>query len=329
VDFAPGSDFSYGPLIADKLRRNVPDYSPKTIFLAKPNGERVRIYKPYRNDMVLAEPDFKEIQDPQDPNRLLAYAWFASKGQEILGKVRPSGRIFRVDQGKDIEQKQRFAGLAYKLFGFTIGDRSLPQRTLWTTALPRALWFTGEIHVVDKRVVPTTDRSDFVETHARDKLYEAARKEIPPKLIRLAQEISDNRKAHDDAVKLKAKLEAYKSKLGQYAIDRGDLRTIREDLREILEKLSERQRKCNDSEVGAFVKEVKNIGEQLKATLDDPKVLKRMRSVADIAAELRMTSKARKVFEVIMEALQRYYADNKEEYQRVAEEIYKALRKRY
>jgi Histidine kinase-, DNA gyrase B-, and HSP90-like ATPase len=329
VDFAPVPDFSSGPLISEKLRRNVPDYSPKTMFLAKQNGERVRIYKPYRNEMVLAEPDFIEIQDPNDPNKLLAYCWFASKGQETLGKVRPSGRIFAVDDGDGVEQKRRFAGLVYKLFGFTIGDRSLPQRTLWTTALPRALWFTGEIHVIDKGVVPTTDRSDFVETQARDKLYAASRNRIPSKLIRLAQEISDNRQAYDVAARLRGKLDAYKTRLAQSAIDRADLKTIREDLREILETLNRRKAKCNDPEVGAFVKAVTDTAQELKDTLDDPKVLKRVMSVADIATELNMTSKARKVFEVIMETLARFYADNKEEYQRVAEEIYKALRRRY
>lgn len=328
VGFAPAPEFCYGALISEKLRRNVPDYSPKIIYLAKANGERVRIYKPYRNEMVLAEPDFIEIQDPDDSNRLLAYCWFASKGKEILGKVRPSGRIFSVE-ASDIKRRRRFAGLAYKLFGFTIGDRFLPQRTLWTTALPRALWFTGEIHVIDKGVMPTTDRSDFVETTARKRLYEVAAKQIPGKLIKLAEEISNNRKAYDDAAILKDKLEAYKSKLGQHAIDRADLKTIRQDLREILEKLNNRQGKCRDSDVLAFLKEVTQIGQEFKETLDDPKVLKRIKSVADIAAELTMTSKARKVFEIIMETLAHYYADNKEEYHRVAEEIYKALRKRY
>lgn len=328
VDFAPASEFTNGPLISDKLRQNVPDYSPKTIYLAKANGERVRIYKPYRDEMVLAEPEFIEIQDPEEPDKLLAYCWFASKGEKMLGRVRASGRIFSVD-GDDTKERRRFAGLVYKLFGFTVGDRSLPQRTLWITALPRALWFTGEIHIIDKNVVPTTDRSDFVETPVRRKLYAAAETRIPGKLIKLAQEISDNRKAYDDAGKFKEKLEAYKLKLAQSAIDRADLKTIRDDLRDILEKLGDRQRKCKDSEIIAYVKEVAKLGQELRTTLDDPKVLRRIKSVGDIASDLNMTSKARRVFEIIMETLARHYEDNKEEYHRVAEEIYKTLRKRY
>jgi hypothetical protein len=73
---------------------------------------------------------------------LLAYCWYASKGRAILGKIRPAGKIFAVD-GDDPEEKHRLAGLVYKLFGFSIGDRTLPQRTLWTTTLTRAQWFTG------------------------------------------------------------------------------------------------------------------------------------------------------------------------------------------
>jgi len=63
-------------------------------------------------------------------------------------KVRPQGRIFSVDT--ESRKDNQLAGLVYKLFGFTIGDRTLPQRTLWTTTLQRALWFTGEVHIIDK-----------------------------------------------------------------------------------------------------------------------------------------------------------------------------------
>ena len=81
----------------------------------------------------------------------------------------------------------------------------LPERTLWTTAVVRAKWFTGEIHVVDKNVQPTTPRSDFIENAARVKLYVEAQKRIPPILKNLAQEISDNRKAFTDAKTIQQK----------------------------------------------------------------------------------------------------------------------------
>ena len=52
-------------------------------------------------------------------------------------------------------------------------------------------------------------------------------------------------------------------------------------------------------------------------------------AVADLAAELQMTSKARTVFKVVMETLQQHYAKDKDEYQLVANKIYKALKDKY
>lgn len=328
VDFAPSTEFIHGPAISDKLRQNVPDYSPKAIFLSTASGERVRIYKPYTNEMSISAPDFIKIASPDNPSELLAYCWYASKGKEMLGRFRPAGKIFSVEGAKE-KEKRRFAGMAYKLFGFSIGDRTLPQRTLWTTTLPRALWFTGEIHIIDKEVTPTTDRSHFVENEARERLFSQAALRIPPDLIKEAQRISDDRKAHDDSAKIKKDFDNLKSKLENSQIDRADIKTIKGGLRESLTQLKDREKKCKDTDILNFVKEVAKQGRGLETALDDPKLLQRMKTVADIASELNMTSKARKVFEIIMETLTRYFADDKAQYYSIAEQIYKALRKRY
>src|SRR5262249_12578889 len=153
-----------------------------------------------------------KVTNPDKPAELLAYCWYASKGKEMLGRMRPSGKIFSVE-GTSEGEKRRFAGMSYKLFGFSIGDRTLPQRTLWTTALPRAIWFTGEIHIIDKEVTPTTDRSHFVENHARQRLFSEARRRIPTELNNVAQKISDARRAHDDSTKIKKELDDIKTRL--------------------------------------------------------------------------------------------------------------------
>jgi len=200
------------------LRQNLPDYSPKAVYLATSNGERLRIHKPYSNETMLSVPEFIEVRNPDKPQELLAYCWYASKGREMLGKARPAGKIFSVD-GKHAEEKHRLAGLVYKLFGFSIGDRTLPQRTLWTTTPTRAQWFTGEIHIVDKSILPTTDRSNFVENEWREKLYSQACDAISSTLNREAQKISDNRQAYETAEKVKKSLEQYQKRLN-YGTDR-------------------------------------------------------------------------------------------------------------
>ena len=75
------------------------------------------------------------------------------------------------------------------------------------------------------------------------------------------------------------------------------------------------------------IKEVKRLGSTVKQELADPKHLKKSKTV-NIAAELNMTTKTKKVFEIIMEVLQSHFTD-KDEYYRVADKIYSALRKKY
>src|SRR5207302_6240365 len=81
VDFSPA--FSYGARISQNLKRYVPDYSPKTIYLSDAkSGKRLPIFKPYTDAMKIAEPEFKEIRDPKNPNKLLACAWYSSNAEE-------------------------------------------------------------------------------------------------------------------------------------------------------------------------------------------------------------------------------------------------------
>jgi hypothetical protein len=327
VEFAPDSEFKYGSLISKKLRENVPDYSPKAIYLSA-HGERGRVYKPYTDATTLAAPDFFEIRNHDDPRELLAYCWYASKGRDMLGKIRPSGKLFEVE-GKSPEEKHRLAGLVYKLFGFSIGDRSLPQRTLWTTTQNRAQWFTGEIHIVNKNISPTTDRSNFVENEWREKLYGKAREDVAGRLNREAQRISNDRQGFDTAQRVKESLDEYMRRVSTGEIDRGDLKTARDDVAAKLDQLRRRTTKCKDADIVSQLREVTALGLTVKQQLADPKLLKKAKSVGDIASELKMTSKTRKVFEIIMETLQTHFTADKEEYYRVSEKIYSALRKKY
>ena len=326
VDFSP--EFQWGAKISQKLKQNVPDYSPKKIYLSAGSGERVRVFKPFVDDMSVAEPDFIDVSDPANPNEPLAYCWYATKGQKILSKTRPAGRIFAVEGG-DKADRQRFAGLVYKLFGFSIGDRTLPVRTLWPRSSPRALWFTGEIHIIDKGVLPTTDRSDFVETDARRRLYGTAGARIQIRLNRLAQGISDDRKAYDDSAQASAKFNELKDKLQGGRLQRAEIKTVEHELYQTVEKLKTRGDKCADQDIQDYNKEVIKFGRVLEKELDEAKKARGQNEVTDLAKVLDMTSKAKKVYEIIMEALSLHYERDPEEYYEVAGKIETALRKKY
>lgn len=327
VDFPPEEHFSFGPLITENLFVNVPDYSPKSIFLSGPGFDRQHIYKPYTNEMLLAKPEFKVIRNPDNPSDLLAYYWYAPKGQQILGKVRPVGRIFSIE-GRSVKEKYRLAGLVYKLFGFTIGDRTLPERTLWTTTPQRARWYTGEIHIIDKSILPTTDRSNFVENESRAQFFSAA-ESIPVDLNREAEQIANNRKAHTESQKFKERFQLHQQRLNAGQIESGQLKNIREDISEGLETLKKRAGKCKDSEILKYHKQVTQIGRDIQNALKNPKLLKSAGTVSDIATELKMPTKARKVFQIIMDTLREHHKEDREEYHGIASKIYAALRKKY
>jgi molecular chaperone HtpG len=324
VGFAP--DFTYGQRISDHLSKHVPDYSPKVIWLATASGDRAQVYRPYTDSMALAEPEFIEIYGPGDAQRLLGYCWCATKGKDMLGKVRSSGGKFTVE-GSTSVSKKRLAGLVYKLFGFSVGDRSLPLRTLWSKDYTRPLWFTGEIHIVDKGVKPTTDRSDFIDNEARRQLYNAAQARVAKHLSSLAQDISDNRNAHDLAARYQERFRDLSNKLKTGGIERAELGERKRELHEALEAL---KRTCTDKDIQAFIKEVSHEGRDLLGHLEATRSQKeKANEINDLAREVGMTSHARRVYTIVMETLAAHFRDDKDTYYDLSAEINKAVKKRY
>ena len=325
VGFAP--DFSYGQRISQNLSSHVPDYSPKTIWLTTTTGERVQVYKPYNNSMKLAEPVFIEVPDPRDGTRLLGYCWCAAKGKDMLGKMRAAGGKFSIE-GDTPAEKKRFAGLVYKLFGFSIGDRNLPLGSLWSKDYTRPLWFTGEIHLIDKAVKPTTDRADFIDNEARRQFYAGSQSRIARVLNTLAQDMSDNRKAYDTAERIRQRFDDLKGLLDDGRVERAELKARKAELHQALER--ELKRKCKDPEIQAFVKQVAQTGRALQRRLEEAQSHKdKVSEINDLAREMGMTSQARKVYTIVMETLENYFAGDKDAYYEVSGEIKKAIRKRY
>lgn len=325
VGFAP--HFEFGERISNQLRAHVPEYSPKTIWLTTATGERLQIYKPYNNAMKLAEPEFIEVLDPREPSRPVAYCWYATKGLEMLNKIRPAGRRFTVDAAT-ADARKRFAGVVYKLFGFSIGDRNLPLSTLWSKDYTRALWFTGEIHVLDKRIRPTTDRAEFVESEPRKLLYDAATVRIAKRLDQRAQDISNNRKAWEIAKAKSEEFERLNARLADGRLDRTEVNRCKQQVDAALGK--ELKRKCKDRDVQDFLRAVTKEGQRLQRGLREVKSSKRAaKTLNDIMHELRMTSQARKVYAIVMETIESYFAHDKDTCDKLSSEIRRALKRRY
>jgi hypothetical protein len=326
VGFAP--DFAYGERLTAKLMEHVPDYSPKTVWLSTARGDRAQIYKPYRDTMTLAEPQFIEVFDPVDQQQLLAYCWYSTKGKAMLGKIRPAGRKFVVD-GSTPTEKKRLAGLVFKLFGFSVGDRNLPLRILWKKDYTRSLWFTGEIHIVNKDVKPTTDRADFVDNDTRRRLYTASGERIAKALNKRAQVISDLRQAYDRAEKWHGKFKQLEKQIENGGIERAELKARKEELRKALEG-DLKVRDLRDADIRTFVNETAQHGRALHKRLEEAASKKtNQNEINDLAREIKLTSQARKVYTIVMEVVEHYFRDDKDSYYELSGLIGQALKKKY
>jgi len=243
----------------------------------------------------------------------------------MLGKLRPAGKRFNID-GKG-DEKKSLSGPVYKLFGFSVGDRSLPLRTLWRKDYTRALWFTGEIHIVDKEIKPTTDRSNFVDNGARTALYVAGRERIARRLDLRAQVISDDRKAWETADEYRAKFQNLRSRLDRGDVERAELKAIKAELHRAEKELS---RACKDQDILDDIRKVNRERRDLLTRLDTSIGQKNKTSeINDLAREVGMTTQTRKLYTIIMEVLENHFSKELDTYYELSGEIKNAIRKRF
>ena len=326
VGFDPS--FTHATTITSALRRELQDYSPKTIWLATGPGERIQVFKPYTNEMELAEPYFVAIRDQS--GEMLAYCWYAAKGQTILGKTRPTGKIFTVANGESKDQRRRFAGLVYKLFGFSIGDRTLPLKTLWQKDYTRPLWFTGEIHVINKDVTPTTDRSNFVENGASKDLFTAGQTALAKDLNRRAEQISDTRGTFDLTERARRRITEVMKRVDEGKLDRAQVKSTKAEIDKLLAKNLQVKPKCIDDEISDFARQVAAHARELKSKLDNVKGGSDTTRINSVVEELNLTTQPRKLYTIVVDVLRNYYAEqgDLDTFYEVSDRINEALRKK-
>lgn len=325
VGFAP--DFRWGPKIQQYLASRLPDYSPKHIWLTTALGDRSQVFKPYTDAMSLAEPEFIDVHAPGRSGKLLAVCWYSAKAKSMLGKLKASGGRFVVE-GATPEQKKRLAGLVFKILGFSIGERTLALDSLWGKEQLRGLWFTGEIHIADKDVRPTTDRSNLADNDARRLLFEQAQQGIARTLDEQAQRISYNHNAFKAADKFSRTVQELQQLLTNGAVQKAQFGVRKRAIREALADLKDR--KCPDKEIESHVRQVRKALEELDKRLDNAKANRNSADViSDLAKELSMTTQARKVYRIILETLERYFDEDTQAYFDASELIAKALKKRW
>lgn len=141
VPFSP--DFKYGQEIAAKIRQHVPG---EELDIRIDGGEPV--YKPHRNRIPLANgksdgfTDVDYLEVPTLDGGIGAIAWVLNHGYH--GSI-PVNALLK--------------GIRFRCGNIQVGDNSLLEELF---AEPRFNgWSVGEVHVIDKRVIPNGRRDHF------------------------------------------------------------------------------------------------------------------------------------------------------------------------
>ena len=87
--------------------------------------------------------------------------------------------------------------------------------------------------------------------------------------------------------------------------------------------------RCTDPDIERYDKEVQKFAGNLQKAFEDAKSSTGDTTIADVAGDLAMTGKAKKVFQIIMDALREHFSDDQEIYYELAAKITKSLRKKY
>lgn len=136
-------------LLSQALGR--PGFISVSRILDGANG--VALEQPAPNVATL-RPFARTLRDKE--NRIVAFAW---------------GCIAKEREGLEPEAAR---GLQLRFKGFGIGNKDYA-KALWPSTGGKLLyqWVAGEVHVLDRNVVPTADRQDFEDSAARDALRQS------------------------------------------------------------------------------------------------------------------------------------------------------------
>lgn len=140
--------------IEKTLRTNVPNYETYNIFI-----NREKIYKPYKDTVILRGKHKDKIDKIQffelnnNENRL-AFGWLAEL--QLLGTISNSAHI---------------DGIRVRSGNILIGDKLLLSDFFRERRFNNYL--AGEIHIIDKILIPNSRRDDFEDNETRDDFYDS------------------------------------------------------------------------------------------------------------------------------------------------------------
>jgi len=315
VPVAFNPEFPYCTVIDAWLREYVSDYDTVSLCL---NGQH--IFKPYLSDLKSPQNIFVWSDDGQ-PQQIdegkgegeshsepLSFCWYC----EHTKKGQLGDRLRR--------------GLFYRVKNFAVGTNQLPRITLWRSSPERSFYFFGEIHVCDPDVVPSSERDNFEQNEARDRLYEQG-VQISRTLNRIAGKSSARRRAQEYVLRAEEVIGGVQGELENGQIPREVKFDKMFAVRSAMEDVEKRLRDASE-EVKQRGEEVIERGHQLIRQLDGAEAGEATVGVYDIKQTLKLGPEAAHVYEIIVTCLKDEFGDESERYERLVKRIHVALEER-
>lgn len=315
-----GPDFEHSEKIEEQLQNAIEDYTSINVYV-----EDRKVHKPYakswseiegEDTTEIDEPQFIPIYDEEKEN-LVAFCWYcmhSEKGQIKMG---------RVIAGIPVS----IGGLVYRLQDIKIGDAYLTRRTLWSTTPERSLWALGEIHILDDRIEPTSDRNDFIDNHARYMLYKHCR-EIAQEISRNAGKLSAETRARDKILEVDSRIKEISSDVASRKVPKPIVPTYIYEATALKKEAEKRKPKTPEEELKRkadnVIRMADEVVKQLTDSLSKPDLTSQV--YVDIVEELGIGEEGRQVYEAIIGMLRDYYANEPQTFEEIVRRIEETLK---
>ncbi len=247
------SEFQYGKEIEKALQKNVEGYKSAKIILKIERSKSVTVEKPNIPD--LESPRIGFVYDSN--GKPMAYYWacLTSKSESLSSRGFPE-----------------FAGLVYKIKGFTIGDRNY--LSSYFTRKQIYPWWTGEVYVISTEVIPTSARDDFEASPAKDALEAAVKYTLSgaqnkESLQKIALEAQASRRADQIIQNAPDRIKEVKEKVTEGSYDEFQAYSALDDILSDLQ--SQKGKASGDKRTLAtrLITTAKNLQKQVKKEIDD------------------------------------------------------------
>ncbi len=242
-------DFKYAKQIESALRKKIPGYKDAKIILQIESSGEIVVEKP--NILDLNPPVMDFIKDTDGNSIAYYWACLTSTSDAISSSK------------KEQKELADFAGLVYKIKGFTIGDRNY--LGAFFTRKQIYPWWTGEVYVINTQVVPTSARDEFESGLSRDSLEVAVRNEMR-KLQKSALDAQAERRANEIVFRVEEEFLVIRDRIKSGNFDKFE---THHDLSVIRDKIDSQKSKSSDPQhAKKITKEIDNLLEWIQKGLD-------------------------------------------------------------